>query len=93
MFLKRNGKCLIHEVKPLDCKLYPFTFDYDENSKSFVYYIGNCNAILSLKKTDKLLDFIRFSKTYFLDNISKCKEYELIAYSNYLHVKNLKVIK
>ncbi len=93
LFLQKNGNCFIHDVKPFDCKLYPFTFDYEGDLKGFILYIGNCKAVQNMKENDKLQDFIESNKEILFHNAQFCKEHELMAYTESLHVKNLKRIK
>ncbi|NYZ79820.1 YkgJ family cysteine cluster protein [Candidatus Micrarchaeota archaeon] len=55
---KKNGKCpfykkmkcSIHEIKPLDCRLYPLTFLIDEKGKPRLYLEMNCPKSLPVNK-------------------------------------------
>ena len=42
LFLKDERFCMIQEVKPLDCREWPLTFDYDEKNDELTIYKGVC---------------------------------------------------
>ena len=42
IFLENNRNCLIHDVKPFDCKIWPLTWDYLYEENKLVIYMGLC---------------------------------------------------
>ena len=93
VFLSNSGICLINEVKPLDCRLWPFSFDYISSSKEFIFYIGNCNAVKEMKKQGLLEYYIEDSKKLMKKLIEIFNDNELIAFSKIMSVPSLKELK
>lgn len=87
-FLKDDETCMVHEVNPFDCKLWPVTYDYFADENKLVIYLGDCLLAESVPQSwiDSTVEQI----------IKKCKKKdkkELIAYSLLPDVKNYKIIK
>ncbi|NHI93906.1 MAG: hypothetical protein EAX96_15565 [Candidatus Lokiarchaeota archaeon] len=93
IFLSEKGECYIQDVKPIDCLLWPLTFDYEEGVKKLILYVGNCELVKYLKKIDILEEYIQDTKKILLDNLSSFNESELIAYSKLLHAPELTMIE
>ena len=92
IFLSEDEKCVINEVKPLDCKIFPFSFDYFLDTNNFVFYIGNCNAVKEMEYTGLLKEYIKESQKIMKKFIRKFKNTELSAFSRIMSVPELKEI-
>ncbi|MHA1297910.1 MAG: YkgJ family cysteine cluster protein [Candidatus Helarchaeota archaeon] len=88
IFLERNRICLIHDVKPFDCKIWPLTWDYFPKDNKLVIYLGECPLTKKMPKSwiDSTIEEIKKE----LKN--RTKE-ELIAYSLLERDETLRIIK
>ncbi|MHA1381881.1 MAG: YkgJ family cysteine cluster protein [Candidatus Helarchaeota archaeon] len=88
IFLKNNRICLIHDVKPFDCKIWPITWDYFPEKNKLVIYLGDCP--LSRKVPDSWIN----STIEEIEKVLKKRtDEELIAYSILDRDETLKIIK
>ncbi|MFX1294297.1 MAG: YkgJ family cysteine cluster protein [Promethearchaeota archaeon] len=92
IFLQKNKTCKIHEVKPLDCQLWPLTFEFVSETKIVNLYLGNCLIIKELDNLNKLINWIASQKEFLIRNIISFNEIELIAYSSLPDIPKLKKI-
>jgi len=66
-------KCVIHDVRPTECRIYPFNFEYDFgiNRKIRVFIVEKCEGVIDAKPVDKssLEETIKeFMATLFKEN-------------------------
>ena len=88
IFLKDRKICLIHEVKPFDCKIWPLTYDYLPEENKLVIYLGVCPL------TDKVpKSWIESTIEQMKKELKKRDIEELISYSLLDRDENLKIIK
>ena len=92
LFLKEDKSCLIQPVKPLDCQLWPITFDYKPKTNELIIYLGNCVAVKEMKKLKVLEQWVNEYKAILLNNVIKYKKDDLIAYSSLPSIAKLKKI-
>jgi hypothetical protein len=93
IFLRDNKSCLIQNVKPLDCILWPLTFDYMQKTKEIIIYIGNCFSITEMKRMKILNNWIQDQKKLLLSRIKEYSTSELIAYTSLYGAPNLRVLE
>lgn len=72
-FNPMSYKCVIHDIRPTECRIYPFNFEYDFriNRKIKVFIVEKCEALTNAKPVDKssLEEAIReFTATLFEEN-------------------------
>ncbi|MBN2127694.1 MAG: YkgJ family cysteine cluster protein [Candidatus Diapherotrites archaeon] len=73
-----KGKCLIQEIKPLSCKIYPVIFDYFPTLKKdkFIFYMDlSCPQALNIPK-----EWIEEQKTMALKELRKWNKKEIEIY-------------
>ena len=88
VFLKGRRLCLIHEIKPFDCKIWPLTYDYLPKENKLVVYLGDCPLSKEVPQSwiESTIEEIKKElKTRTLE--------ELIAYSLLDRDETLKIIK
>lgn len=93
IFLRNNKSCLIQKIKPLDCILWPLTFDYMQKTKEIIIYIGNCFSINEMKRMKILNNWIQDQKSLLLSRIKEYTKSELIAYTSLYGAPNLRVLE
>ena len=59
-----TNKCTIHHVKPILCKIAPFSNSILNDSRVKRYFIKNCSAFSKLKNTIESLAYIELEKEY-----------------------------
>ena len=95
IFLGPDKRCLIEEVKPLDCLFWPLTFDYSADANQIIIYLGDCLFVREIKKTKLLKNWIETQKTNILKGISNYSKADLIAYTtlpNIFSCKKLSIV-
>lgn len=75
IFLKENGKCSIHAVKPLDCKIYPVLFKYKNGDITF-FISERCPFHDQVTP-----NFVEGAKKEALNELKKWNEENLIGYT------------
>jgi len=88
LFLKNNKICLIHEVKPFDCKLWPLTFDYFVEENTLIIYLGMCPLTNELPNS-----WIESTIQKIEEELKKWDKNELLSYSLMSDLENYKIIK
>ncbi len=88
VFLKGKRSCLIHDVKPFDCKIWPLTYDYFPKENELVVYLGECPLTTKVTKS-----WIESTIKEIQKELKKRTLEELIAYSLLDRDDTLKIIK
>jgi len=88
IFLKDKRYCMIQDVKPLDCREWPLTFDYDEKKDELTIYKGECplSDVLDEEWVNDMVERIR-------RETAQWPIEDLAAYSSYDRDDTLKPIK
>lgn len=92
IFLGSDKRCLIEEVKPLDCLFWPLTFDYSSETNQITIYLGDCLFTREIKKANLLNDWIETQKKNILNGISHFSKADLIAYTTLPNIFNCKIL-
>lgn len=82
-FLSKKGCTIPYENRPLDCKIFPLTFNF-ENNQIKIYLNDACPFIHKLPK-----NWIKNSKKELLQNLKRWSEKEIIAFSKIKPCGNL----
>ena len=89
IFLNDEKKCLIHEVKPLDCRIWPITFDYKPEENKLIIYLGSCPLTSFLPES-----WIESTSNQMISELQKFEKDQLISYSISLSsIDDIKIIK
>lgn len=88
IFLENNRFCMIQDVKPLDCREWPLTFDYDEYHNELTIYKGFC-PLSEVLDDYWIKDMIKKIKK----ELKKWPLEDLAAYSSYDRDDTLQSIK
>ncbi|MHA1798533.1 MAG: YkgJ family cysteine cluster protein [Candidatus Helarchaeota archaeon] len=88
IFLTDNRFCMIQDVKPLDCRQWPLTFDYIENEDKLVIFEGDCPLTNVLKKS-----WINSTIETIKNELKSWPLEDLAAYSSYDRDDSLKEIR
>ncbi|MFX1453402.1 MAG: YkgJ family cysteine cluster protein [Promethearchaeota archaeon] len=88
VFLKNRRFCLINEVKPFDCKIWPLTYDYFPKENKLVIYLGDCPLTKKIPKS-----WINSTIEEIKKELKKRTKEELISYSILERDDTLKIIK
>lgn len=93
IFLSKDNLCIIHEVKPLDCQMWPLTYEYNEDSGNLSLLIGDCLISRELMKNNQLDDWIKEQVEILMKSFEHYKESDLIDYSKLPNVPILEQCK
>jgi len=82
----KNNMCEIYDIRPLDCRLYPFDIIKENNKYYLIMYKLNCNHqedfINDMKNVDVIIEKIKPWIDIFTDQVNftkmKNKEYVII---------------
>ncbi len=89
IFLNNDKKCIIHEVKPLDCRIWPITFDYKPEENKLIIYLGSCPLSSILPES-----WVEATINQMVNELRQFDIDQLISYSISLSpIKDLKIIK
>lgn len=87
-FLKNKRICLIHEVKPFDCRIWPLTYDFLLEENKLIIFLGMCPL------TDQIPNsWIESTIEQMKKELKKRDMKELIAYSVLGKDENLRIIR
>lgn len=86
-YCKKNRKCLIHQIRPLACHMYPIGLETAENGALLWVLHDECQFVQELIKNDKLQSFIfqalsiinRINNTLYLDIVLKYKQVDNLS--------------
>lgn len=92
IFLQKDKTCAIHSVKPLDCQLWPLTFEFNPQSNEITLILGECSAVKLLKVQKKLKQWLNQQKELLLKNLNSYTRIELIAYSNLPDISQYQIL-
>ncbi len=87
IFLKDDKICLIHDVKPFDCKIWPLTFDYFPEKNKLVIYLGSCPLTNELPNS-----WIESTIQQIKKELKKWNKKELTSYSLLCDIENYKTL-
>ncbi|NHI91337.1 MAG: hypothetical protein EAX96_02465 [Candidatus Lokiarchaeota archaeon] len=88
IFLKDNRFCMIQNVKPLDCRQWPLTFDYLEKEDKLIIYRGVCplSDVLDENWIKSMIEIIK-------KEVKNWPLQDLAAYTSYDRDDTLREIK
>ena len=89
IFLQGKRFCRIQPVKPLDCRCWPLTWDYEEYTKSLIIYVGECPIVDATKDEPKALDGL---ESMILKEVGYFTSKERKAFSSFEKNETLKKI-
>lgn len=87
----RNGKCVIYDIRPLDCRLFPFDIIKDNDKYYLILYKLECINIdcflNALSEIDSIIEKIIPNIEAFTDKINFTKMQDM----KYIIIKEIKV--
>lgn len=92
IFLQEDYSCLIHECKPVDCQMWPLTFEYDPIFDELILYVGDCPITQYLIKENLLDGWLQVQERILFQNLYKFKQVDLNAYNTLINIPELKFV-
>lgn len=90
-FLKSNKLCVVHEIKPVDCKLFPF--DITMKDQKFYWIIREINCPIAKNEEDFEKYLSIFEEKIIPNFIEYMEEYALFRYEELEEKWGYKIIR
>ncbi len=90
-FLKKNKLCIIHEIKPVDCKLFPFDIVMIDQKFYWIIREINCPIAKNEEVFEKYLSV--FEETIIPHFIEYMEDYALFRYDELAEKWGCKIIR
>jgi len=87
-FLQSDNSCQIQEVKPMDCLMWPLTFEFDPITNEITLCLGSCTVTSYLRKNRILKRWLREEVEILIKNLYKFSKDDLINYNLLPDIKN-----
>ncbi len=87
----KNNKCEIYNIRPLDCKLYPFDILRKENKFYLILYRLNCNNINDYINDMKDIDLIIEKIKPWIEKFTNPLNFTKMKDKEYILIKEIEV--
>lgn len=81
IFLKGRRRCLIHEVKPLQCRCWPLVWEWNAESNNLLIYIDEDPSCLLTTILKKNSEWLSRMKQFIADQVLKMTAEDRLAFS------------